>query len=500
MKQNFDEIIRMENISKEFPGVKALTDVNLSINAGEVHALVGENGAGKSTLIKIMMGVHQRSSGDIYISGEKVDIRNPIDAAGHGLSAVYQDVTIARHLTVAENFFLGRIPLTKLGFVDWKAMTSQTQAVLDELNIIVDAKSVVKQLSAAQQEMVIIAKKYFEHSKIIIFDEPTALLANEEVEELFTIIRRLKNEGVACIYISHRMEEIFELCDRVSVMKDGRLIDTMIVSESNEDDLISKMVGRTIEDMYSIKHCKQGDEALRVENLTSSGAFENINFSIHKGEVFGIFGLVGSGRTEIVRAIYGADTFESGEIYLDNNKVSIGNPAVAISKGIGLLPEDRKHEGLTLDTTVENNINMASYKDISRLGFINLKKEKERSLKQIHDMRIKTPSGKQKVINLSGGNQQKVVIGKWLCCNSNIFIFDEPTVGIDVGAKSEIYRLLEQLLAEGNAVIMISSYLPEIIGIADRIMVIHEGKQTGIVERGDYSEEKLLKLASGLLK
>jgi len=500
LKQNFDEIIRMENITKEFPGVKALTDVSISIKAGEVHALVGENGAGKSTLIKILMGVHQKNSGEIYIAGKKAEIRNPIDAANSGLSAVYQDVTIARHLTVAENFFLGRLPLTKTGFVDWKTMINQTQAVLDELNIAVNAKSIVKQLSAAQQEMVIIAKKYFEHSKIIIFDEPTALLANEEVEELFTIIRRLRNEGVACVYISHRMEEIFELCDVVSVMKDGKLIASIPVSDTNEDDLISKMVGRTIEDMYSIKHCELGDEALKVEGLTKTGTFENINFTIHKGEVFGIFGLVGSGRTEIVRAIYGADSFESGNIYLYENRVSIANPAEAINKGIGLLPEDRKHEGLTLDTTVENNINMASYKDISKLGFINLKKEKERSLKQIDDMKIKTPSEKQKVVNLSGGNQQKVVIGKWLCCNSNIFIFDEPTVGIDVGAKSEIYRLLEKLLAEGNAVIMISSYLPEIIGIADRIMVIHEGKQTGIVERGDYSEEKLLKLASGLQK
>lgn len=498
MKQKFNDIVRMENISKEFPGVKALTDVSISIKAGEVHAIVGENGAGKSTLIKILMGVYQNSSGDIYIAGEKAEIRNPIDAQKYGLSAVYQDVTIARHLTVAENFFLGKPPTTRAGFVDWKKMNAKTQDVLDELNLDIDARKPVRILSVAQQEMVIIAKKYFEHSKIIIFDEPTALLANEEVEELFSIIRRLRNEGVACIYISHRMEEIFELCDTVSVMKDGHLISTMPVSDTDEDDLISKMVGRTIEDMYSIDHCKAGDEALRIEGLTRSNAFENISFSVHKGEIFGIFGLVGSGRTEIVRAIFGADEFDSGSIYLHNEKVTIANPAEAISKGIGFLPEDRKHDGLTLDTSVENNINMASYNDISRLGTINLKKEKERSLKQIDDMKIKTPSEKQRVINLSGGNQQKVVIGKWLCCNSNIFIFDEPTVGIDVGAKSEIYRLLEKLLAAGNAIIMISSYLPEIIGIADRIMVIHEGRQTGIVERGDYSEEKLLKLASGL--
>ncbi len=489
----------MENISKDFPGVKALNDVSIRINAGEVHALVGENGAGKSTLIKILMGVYQKNAGEIFIAGEKADIRNPIDAQNYGLSAVYQDVTIARHLTVAENFFLGKPPLTKAGFVNWKKMNTKTQVVLDELKLDIDAKKPVRSLSVAQQEMVIIAKKYFEHSKIIIFDEPTALLANEEVEELFTIIRRLKNEGVACIYISHRLEEIFELCDKVSVMKDGCLIDTTLVSDTNEDDLISKMVGRTIEDMYSIEHGKTGEEALRVEGLSRKGAFTDINFSVHKGEVFGIFGLVGSGRTEIVRALYGADPFDSGDIYLADRKTRIKNPVEAIKNRIGLLPEDRKHDGLTLDTTVENNINMASYKDISKFGFINLKREKKRSLKQIENMRIKTPSEKQKVINLSGGNQQKVVIGKWLCCDSNIFIFDEPTVGIDVGAKSEIYRLLEKLLADGNAVIMISSYLPEILGIADRIMVIHEGEQTGIVQRGDYSEEKLLKLASGLV-
>ncbi|HAK44629.1 MAG TPA: D-xylose ABC transporter ATP-binding protein, partial [Spirochaeta sp.] len=283
LKQNFDEIIRMEKISKEFPGVKALTDVSISIKAGEVHAIVGENGAGKSTLIKVLMGVHQKNSGDIYIAGNKVEIRNPIDAQNYGLSAVYQDVTIARHLTVAENFFLGKPPVNRAGLIDWKKMNLKAQEVLDELNLDIDAKKPVRSLSVAQQEMVIIAKKYFEHSKIIIFDEPTALLANEEVEELFSIIRRLRNEGVACIYISHRLEEIFELCDTVSVMKDGRLISTIPVSKTNEDDLISKMVGRTIEDMYSIEHCETGDEALRVEGLTRGGAFENINFNIHKG-------------------------------------------------------------------------------------------------------------------------------------------------------------------------------------------------------------------------
>ena len=496
--QNFDEIVRMENISKGFPGVKALTNVSIRFNAGEVHALVGENGAGKSTLIKTLMGVHLKDSGEIYIAGEKVQIRNPIHARDLGLSAVYQDVTIAQHLTVAENFFLGRLPLNRAGMINWKEMVSKAQEVLDELNIAVDARKAVAQLSVAQQEMIIIAKKYFEHSKLIIFDEPTALLANEEVEELFRIIRKLRDEGVACVYISHRMEEIFELCDTVSVLKDGELIDSFPTSSTNEDELISKMVGRTIQDMYNITRFEPGDEVLRVENFTRKSVFENINFSLRKGEVFGLFGLVGSGRTEIVRAIFGADPYDSGNVYLEGNKAVLSTPSEAIENGICLLPEDRKHQGLTIDTSVENNINMASYQDIAKFGFIDLKKEKNRSLKQIQDMKIKTPSEKQKVINLSGGNQQKVVIGKWLSCNSSIFIFDEPTVGIDVGAKSEIYRLFEKLLSQGNAIIMISSYLPEIMGIADRIMVISEGKQSGILSRDEFEEERLLKMASGL--
>jgi ribose transport system ATP-binding protein len=489
----------MEHISKDFPGVRALKSVDFTIHAGEVHALVGENGAGKSTLIKILMGVYQKTSGEIYVDGVKVDIRNPIDAKELGLGAVYQDVTIANHLTVAENFFLGRLPVNKFGLVDWRTMRVKTQEVLDALNIKVQAGACVRSLSVAMQEMVIIAKQYFEHSKVIVFDEPTALLANEEVEELFRIIRTLKKEGVGCIYISHRLEEIFQLCDTVTVLKDGEKTASMPVDETNENDLIAKMVGRTIEDMYSITHVTPGEEVLRVEKLTSGGVFKDISFSVRKGEVFGIFGLVGSGRSEIVKAMYGADSFTSGKIFLDGKPYTVSDPAGAIQYGIGLVPEDRKKEGVTLDTSVENNINMASYKEISKFGFINLKKERERSLQYIASLQIKTPSEKQKVLYLSGGNQQKVVIGKWLCRGSRIFIFDEPTVGIDVGSKSEIYHLLEALLAKGNSIIMISSYLPEIMGVADKILVIHEGKPTGLLSRGQYSEQKLLKLASGIV-
>lgn len=492
------EFVRMEKICKDFPGVKALEDVSISIRSGEIHALVGENGAGKSTLIKILMGVFQKTSGEIYIEGKKANINDPIASGKLGLSAVYQDVTIASHLSVAENFFLGRIPKTKLGIVRWRYMYSTAQKALDELNIKVNSRSLVRTLSVAQQEMVVIAKQYFNKSKLIIFDEPTALLANEEVAELFDIIKQLKKDGTAIVYISHRLEEIFEICDVVTVLKDGKKIDTVPVSQTNEDELVSKMVGRKIEDMYSIAHFEKGDKALEVVDLCSEGKFENISFSLRKGEVLGLFGLVGSGRTEIVRAVFGADGFDSGEVFVRGKKVNIKNPVDAIGLGIGLLPEDRKTQGLTLETSVKENINLASYRDTAKLGFINKKQEKKNALEYVKKIRIVTPSINQRVVNLSGGNQQKVVIGKWLCKKSSVFIFDEPTVGIDVGAKTEIYKLLQELLEEGNAILIISSYLPEVMGIADRIMVISEGRHTGTIDRGEYDEEGLLRMASGI--
>jgi ribose transport system ATP-binding protein len=308
----------------------------------------------------------------------------------------------------------------------------------------------------------------------------------------------LKNEGAAIIYISHRLEEIFRLCDIVTVLKDGKKIDTLSVSDTNESELVAKMVGRKIEDMYSIKHFSPGDKVLEVKNLNKKGKFSNISFELHKGEILGLFGLVGSGRTEIVRSVFGADKYDSGEIYINGKIRNISGPADAITCSLGFLPEDRKTQGLTLETSVKENINLASYRQLSYLGILNIKKEKDNAKKFVEKLRIATPGINQKVVNLSGGNQQKVVIGKWLCKNSNIFIFDEPTVGIDVGAKSEIYKLLQELLEAGNAIIMISSYLPEIMGIADKIMVIHEGSHSGTVERSDYNDELLLRMASGL--
>jgi len=493
-----NKFVYMKNICKNFPSVKALEDVSIAFNCGEIHAIVGENGAGKSTLIKILMGVYPETSGEIFIEGEKVNISDPVVSKSLGLSAVYQDVTIAGDLTVAENFFLGNIPRNKFGLVKWKYMNDVSQKALDALNIKVDAHSLVKNLPVAKQEMVVIAKKNFDKCKLMIFDEPTALLANEEVEELFKIIHQLKDEGAAIVYISHRLEEIFELCDVVTVLKDGKLIDTTSVSDTTEDELISKMVGRTIEDMYSINHLKPGEKVLEVKGLTKLGKFEDISFELHKGEILGFFGLIGSGRTEIMRAIFGADRYDSGEVIVDGKKTAIKNPLNAINLGMGFLPEDRKTQGLTLKMSVKENINLASYPDISKLGLINLIQEKMNADEYVDKLRVVTPSIFQKVLNLSGGNQQKVVVSKWLCKKSSIFIFDEPTVGIDVGAKTEIYKLLQDLLEAGNAVILISSYLPEIMGIADRIAVISEGKKMRILNRIDYDEEELLRLASGI--
>ena len=498
-------IVRMEKISKLFPGVKALDNVDFGINAGEVHALVGENGAGKSTLIKVLMGALTKDSGTIFLDGHKIDITNPSQAKLYGLGAVYQDVMLAQHLSVGENFFLGKLPMTAYKMINWKVVYQEASKILENLNIKIDPKKLVKDLTVAQQEMVVIAKTLHENARIVIFDEPTALLANDETEELFKIIQKLKEKGVGIIYISHRLEEIFKISDRVTVLKDGKLVNTLNTSQTDENSLISMMVGRSARDMYSIGHTsKKAEIVLEIRKLTKKGIFENISFKLHKGEILGMFGLVGSGRTDIVRCIFGADIFDSGEICINGERAFIKSPLDAISKGIGLLPEDRKKQGLCLNLSVETNINLALYPEITAAGIINAAKERETAESFRKKIDIRTPSVSQKTQNLSGGNQQKVVMAKWLSKKSKIFIFDEPTVGVDVGAKAEIYKLFEKLTRDGNSIIMISSYLPEIMGVADRAIVISEGKQTGMLLREEYigmtnkDEEKFLRLASGL--
>lgn len=496
------ELLRLEHISKTFPGVKALKGVTMDVKAGEIHGLVGENGAGKSTLIKVLTGAHQADpGGKIYWQGEEVQIRNPEEAKDIGIGVVYQEIMMATHLSVGENFFLGRLPL-KGRIIDWKTVNARTKEIMDELGIQVDPKAILRDLSVAKQEMVTIAKTVYDNAKLVIFDEPTALLTNDEVQTLFNIINSLTAKGVGIIYISHRMEEIFKICDRVTVLKDGEYMGTHPVAGLDESKLVSMMVGRKLEDMYNIRHTKPGEVALEVKGLGLKGKFEDISFRVRRGEILGFYGLVGSGRTEIMRSVTGADRFDEGEVYFEGKKVSIKSPIQSKDIGIAFLTEDRKTQGLGMSLTVEHNVNMASYGKISRFGVINLKKEHERAEKYRDEIRIKTPSISQLAKNLSGGNQQKVVISKWLACKSKVFIFDEPTVGIDVAAKREIYLLIEQLLEDGAAIILISSYLPEVMGLSDHIIVMHEGRISGQVSRDDYEKEMdealFVSLASGI--
>ena len=498
MPLQYENIVEMKNISKEFPGVKALSNVDLDIRKGEVHALVGENGAGKSTIIKILMGVYTKTSGEIFIEGKQVEFKAPSQAQKYGLGAVYQDVNLAKHLSVAENFFMGNLPRTKFGTVDYKKMHEETKAVLDSIQVYVNPKTIIRNLSVAQQEMVSIGKTFHQKAKLVIFDEPTALLTNDETKQLFKIIELLKKNNVGILYISHRMEEIFEISDRVTVLKDGNKVGTVQTNETNEDELINMMVGRNVENMYDIEKPIPGDIILEVENLGRQGVFHNINFNIRKGEIFGMYGLVGSGRTEIVRSIFGADMKDSGSVIVKGKEANYKSPKDGIEAGIALLPENRKDEGLALILSVSTNTNMVSIDKISSNGIINNKKGYKIAEEYVNALRTKTPSIHQLVKNLSGGNQQKVVISKWLAKGSDIFIFDEPTVGVDVGAKREIYKIFEDLLKQGKSIIVISSYLPEIMGLADRILVMHEGKQMDILNKSEFSDEYILKLASGI--
>ncbi|ABX32295.1 ABC transporter related [Petrotoga mobilis SJ95] len=484
----------MKNITKTFPGVVALANVNFELEEGEVKGLVGENGAGKSTLIKILTGAYTPDQGEIIIFGEKFGALNPIIAEKKGIAAVYQDLMLANHLTVQENIFLGN-ELSKLGLINKKEMTKRTNELLANLGYegIIHPLDKVRNLSSAHKGMVAIAKALAKNAKIMIFDEPTAVLAEKEVKELFRVVKQLRNNGISVIYISHRLEEVFEICDTVTVLKDGKVVGSRKVEETTEDELITMMVGRELKkDLYLERNI--GEEVLRVENLTNNKV-KDCSFSIKKGEIVGIYGLVGSGRTELVRALFGADPIEEGNIYIRGKKVNKPSPNSSIKRKLGLLPEDRREQGLALRLSVKDNINLPIYTRISKIGIINSKKEKDNTFHFIESLSIKTPTIYQKVENLSGGNQQKVVLSKWLASESEVFILDEPTNGIDVGAKEEIYELINDLASRGNAILFISSYIPELMSICDRILVMREGTISGEVTRDEFSEEKILSIA-----
>ncbi len=490
--------LEMCNISKQYPGVRALDDVSLSVAKGEIHALLGENGAGKSTMMKILAGAQSKDSGDILLDGEVVQIDSPQKAMALGISIIYQEFNLVPFLSAGENIYLGREPRALLpGFVDFKKLYTDAQAVLDKLGVRIDARAPVNTLSVAQQQMVEIAKATSKKSKIIVMDEPSATLTDHELRALFRLMLQLKSEGVSIVYISHRLEEIVEVCDRATIMRDGRWVATKEVKDLTREEIIRLMVGRELKDAIPKVPAEQGEIALEVKNINRKGVLHDISFTVRKGEVLGIAGLVGAGRTETARVIFGADPMDSGSIEVFGQPVRIKSPQDAIKHGIGLVTEDRKQQGLVLGMAVRENNTLANLDILSSLGFIRRGEERQVAEKYKIDLAIKTPSIEQTVQNLSGGNQQKVVLAKWLFTGSKILIFDEPTRGIDVGAKSEIYKLMNELAKNGVAIIMISSELPEILGMSDLIVVMHEGRLTGELSRADATQEKIMHLATG---
>ena len=485
----------MENITKTFPGVRALDDVSIDLHKGEVLGILGENGAGKSTLIKILAGNYIKDSGHIYIDGKEFDIKSPAEAMTSGIRVIYQELNTIDNLTVTENIFVGeQIVKGPFKIVDWKTMTNRAKELLDTLNVKLNPNTIIGDLTVSEKQIVEIAKAISREAKILVMDEPTAALSEEEINSLFRIIKTLQKRGVSIIYISHRLKEIFEIVDRVTVLRDGKKVGTQKIQETDHGKLVALMVGRDIKDMYPKKEVEIGGTVMNVKNLSADG-INNVSFELKKGEILGIFGLLGSGRTSLVKALFGANKIKSGQIHINGKKVGIKSPSAARDERVGLVPLDRKAEGLALIMGVKENITLANIEDLGNSFLINRKKEKQKAEKWVDEIGIRTPSVDQEVNSLSGGNQQKVVLAKWLESGSQIIILNEPTRGIDVGSKIEIYKLIEDLCEKGSSIIMISSELPEILSIADRIITMSKGRFTGQYSRNEASEEKLLQKA-----
>ncbi len=491
--------LEMRGIVKHFPGVLALKGVDLDVRPGEVHVLLGENGAGKSTLIKVLSGVYAPDAGEILFEGKPAHIRKPHDAQKLGVSTIYQEFNLAPDMTVAENIFLGREPMISeaLGIVDRKKLVRQTREILSTFEIRVSPETIVRRLGIAQQQMVEIAKALSLNSRVIIMDEPTAVLTAHEIHTLFKMIHDFKARGISMIYISHRLDEVKKIGDRATILRDGAKVGTVNVAETPVDQLIRMMVGRDLKDKFPKIAIEPGEEVLRVENLNRKGVLHDINLSLRRGEILGIAGLVGSKRTEMARTVFGADKRDSGQVIIRGKRVEIKSPAHAISNRLALLPEDRKREGILRYMSVRHNITLSTVKRFLRGGLLRLGQEKKAAQGFVSSLRIATPGLDRWVMYLSGGNQQKVVIAKWLGTDADIFLFDEPTRGIDVGAKVEVYQLMGELVKRGAAIIMISSELPEILGMSDRIVVMREGRIAGELSRREATEEKILNYALG---
>ncbi|QRY36921.1 sugar ABC transporter ATP-binding protein [Bacillus sp. PDNC022] len=489
--------IEMHNIHKAFGKNTVLSGVSFDLVTGEVHALMGENGAGKSTLMNLLTGLYSLDQGTIQIDGKETAFKNPKEAEQHGIAFIHQELNIWPDMTVLENLFIGKEIYTKLGLLDTKKMKVLAQAQLDRLSVNLSLDQEAGSCSVGQKQMIEIAKALMTDAKVIIMDEPTAALTEREIEKLFQVIESLKKEGVSIVYISHRMEEIFAICDRITIMRDGKTVDTKAIPETNFHEVVKKMVGRELTDRYPERTPSTGDIVLEVKQASRKGQFHDINFSVKAGEIVGVAGLMGAGRTEMMRSLFGLDPLDQGEIWVHGKKALIKKPSDAVKLGIGFITEDRKDEGLMLDASIRENIGLPNLKSFSPKGLIDKKTEQDFVDLLIKRLTIKTASSDISARSLSGGNQQKVVIAKWIGIQPKVLILDEPTRGVDVGAKREIYQLMNELTDRGVAILMVSSELPEILGMSDRVLVIHEGTISGELDKTEATQERIMILATG---
>lgn len=495
-------VLRMEGISKAFPGVQALDKVDFEVAAGEVVALLGENGAGKSTLMKILCGAYRKDSGRIFLQGQAVEIESPHHAQQLGIAIIYQEFNLTPNQSAAANIFISREPRVKglgrfLNIVDRQRMEKEAQVYLERVGARVPPTALIRDLSVAQQQMVEVAKALAVDARIIIMDEPTSALGEDEVETLFQIIATLKEQGIAVIFITHRLEEVFRVADRVVVLRDGRRVGSLDISEATPDKIINLMVGRELKDMFHKEQAEIGGTLMEVRGLTRKGVVENVSFTLRRGEILGMAGLVGAGRTETARLIFGVDRMDAGEIWVDGRRVYISSPVDAVRAGIGFVPEDRGTQGLVLKLAVQENIVLPTLSEHASYGWVNRRKVQSTAKEYVNKLNIRTPHLQQKAMFLSGGNQQKIVVAKWLASRPKVLIMDEPTRGIDVGAKAEVHALMSQLAREGMGIIMISSELPEILGMSDRVLVMAEGRVAAILDRAEATQEKIMSYASG---
>lgn len=496
------DFLVMRGIRKSFDGTQALKGVDFCANLGEVHAIVGENGAGKSTLMKILSGALQRNAGEIILDGVPVVLKSPVSAHRLGIRAVYQEFSLVRHLTVTENILLGQMPTRKIKWlIDWNRAHKLAEEKLAEIGFTgLNVRSLVSHLSVSHQQMVEIAKAAVTRPRIWILDEPSAVLSQEELNHLFALIQRLKKESTLILYISHRLEEVFKVADRITVLKDGELMGTVIPHETNEGQLIKMMVGRTLGEFYPQRQKEPGKKFLEVKDLTRGGSFKDLSFSIAKGEILGLFGLVGSGRTQAARCIFGADPISGGEIYLSGKRLRLRSPRDAVQAGIALLTEDRKRDGLVMSCSIGDNVSLATMKQVSRFSVLNMQQRDIRVRNQIEKLSIHPAQINRLVRQLSGGNQQKVILAKWLLSQAQLLILDEPTRGVDVATKVELYRIISELAENGVGILLISSELPEILGMSDRALVMRDGRLVGEFTRAQASEEALLSCAAGVIQ